>query len=198
MKGILKIVRRFRSKLEEKEVIKDYIDDNGFNIDKLINQYYGYVYIIVNNLKSISISNEDMEEIISDTFLGIWKNSSKLDKNVPIKPYLVGIIKNVIRNKYRTTKIDYSISDYEDIIIDATDFERIAEEKEQNEIIKSTLKNMKKEDYEIFIMFYYESKRIKEIASQMEFSESKVKVILHRIRKEIKKNLKNGGYSYGK
>ena len=183
--------------MEKKEVIKDYMEGNGFNIDELINQYYGYVYIIVKNFKSIILSNEDMEEIISDTFFAIWKNSSKIDENVPIKPYLLGIIKNVIRNKYRTTNIDCAITDYENTIMDITEYEKIVEENEQNKIIKDTLNSMKKEEYEIFIMFYYEAKKIKEIAQKTGFSESKVKVVLHRIRKEVKKNLKNGGYGYG-
>lgn len=183
--------------MKKEELIKNYMGKNGFNIDELMNQYYGYVYIIVKNLKSVILSNEDMEEIISDTFFAIWKNSSKIDENVPIKPYLLGIIKNVMRNKYRTTNIDYSITDYENTIIDITNFEKIVEENEQNKIIKDTLNCMKKEEYEIFIMFYYEAKKIKEIAQKMGFSESRVKVILHRIRKEIKKNLKNGGYGYG-
>lgn len=182
--------------MEKNNTIKDYINNYNIDVDKLINDYYGYVYIIVKNAKSINISNEDMEEVISDTFLAVWKNCSRLSVDTPVKPYLAGIIKNILKNKYRSMHINYSISDYEDTIIDTTNFEKIAEEDEQNRIIKSTLNGMKKEEYDVFIMFYYEAKKIKEIAKIMHFSESKVKVLLHRIRKEIKKNLKNGGYGY--
>ena len=55
-----------------------------------------------------------------------------------------------------------------------------------------------KKEYKIFIMFYYENKAIKEIATKMNCSGGKVKIILHRVRKIIKKNLEDGGYSYGK
>lgn len=182
--------------MKKKSTIKDYINNHNINIDELINDYYGYVYIIVKNSKNINISNEDMEEIISDTFFAVWKNCNKINSYIQVKPYLAGIIKNIMRNRYRSININYSISDYEDTIIDTTEFEKVAEENEQNEIIKKTLNDMKKEEYEIFIMFYYEAKKIKEIAKKMNFSESNVKVILHRIRKEIKKNLKNGGYGY--
>lgn len=184
--------------MENKEKIKDYIDRNSINIEKLINEYYGYVYTIVKNMKSIYISNEDMEEIISDTFFAIWKNSRKLKEDVYIKPYLAGTVKNIIKNKYRTTNLDFSIVDYEEKIIDITSLQKITEENEQNEIIRNTLKKMKKEEYKIFMMFYYENLKIKEIAKKLSISESKVKVILHRIRKQIKRNLENGGYGYGK
>ena len=47
-------------------------------------------------------------------------------------------------------------------------------------------------------MFYYESKSVKEIAKVLNLSTSNVKTILHRVRKAIKRNLEDGGYSYGK
>ncbi len=42
---------------------------------------------------SISITDEDVEEIISDVFVAIWKNSTNLLKTTKIKPYLTGISK---------------------------------------------------------------------------------------------------------
>lgn len=184
--------------MESKEKIKDYMESSNLNIEKLINEYYAYVYTIVKNLKSISLSNEDMEEIISDTFFAIWKNSKQLSQDVNIKPYLAGIAKNIIKNKYRTTHINFSIADYEEKIIDIASLQKITEENEQNEIIQKTLKEMKKGEYEVFMMFYYEALKIKDIAKRLFITESKVKVILHRVRKKIKRNLENGGYGYGK
>lgn len=74
----------------------------------------------------------------------------------------------------------------------------IAIENDQNDIIKSTLKELKSQEYQVFIMFYSEGKTVKEIAKILNFSESKVKVVLHRVMKKIKTNLEDGGYSYGK
>lgn len=128
------------------EILKDYLVNNKIDMDKMLDDFYGYVYIIVKNNVSISITNEDIEEIIAD--------SSNLQK--------------------------------------------ISEENEQNNIIKNTLKILKQDDYNIFIMFYYESKTIKEISKILNCSENKIKVILHRVRKIIKKNLEDGGYGYGK
>ena len=197
MKVNLKIVRRFRSKLE-KEILKDYLKNNILDIDKLLDDFYGYVYIIVKNVVNIFITDEDIEEIISDVFLAIWKNKEKLSDTTVVKSYLAGITKNVIKNKYRNIKINFSISDYEESIVDTFDIEEISEIKEQDRIIHSTLQKLKIEEYKIFIMFYYEAKSIKEISKVLDLSTSNVKTILHRIRKIIKRNLENGGYGYGK
>ena len=180
------------------EILKDYLKNGKVYIDKIIDDFYGYVYIIVKNGVSIAMTDEDIEEIVSDVFVAIWKNSINLLKTTEIKPYLIGIAKNVIRNKYRNTELNFSISDYEENLIDTCNIEKITEENEQNKVILDTLKTVKPKEYEIFIMFYYESKSVKEIAKVLNLSTSNVKTILHRVRKVIKRNLEDGGYSYGK
>jgi len=47
-------------------------------------------------------------------------------------------------------------------------------------------------------MFYYENRTTKEIAEYLNCTVGNVKVILHRVRKKIRKNLEDGGYGYGK
>ena len=108
------------------------------------------------------------------------------------------ILPNIIRNKYRNTKLNFSISNYEENLEDACNIEKSMEETEQNKVILDTLKSLKPKEYEIFILFYYESKSIKEIAKVLNLSTSNVKIILHRIRKIIKRNLEDGGYGYGR
>lgn len=184
--------------MEKREItLKEYSKGNRLDIDRIIEDYYGYIYMIVKNTKSIGILEEDIEEIISDVFLALWKNYGNLEEETKLKPYLIGITKNVLKNKYRTTKMDCPISDYEEQLVTPHTLEIISEEREQNEMIKKSLKNLKQEEYQIFMAFYYENKKIKEIAKRLEISESKVKVILHRVRKELKEQLKKGGYSYG-
>ena len=182
----------------KKEILKDYLLNDKVDIDKLLDDFYGYVYIIVKNGVSIYLTDEDIEEIVSDVFIAIWKNSDKLSYSTDLKAYLAGITKNIIKNKYRKTEVNFSISDYEEKIVDNSNLEKITEENEQNFIIKETLKTLKTEEYEIFIMFYYEAKTIKEIAKKLNCTVGKVKVILHRVRKIIRKNLEDGGYGYGK
>lgn len=196
MKDILK--RRFKSKVEKREMtLKEYSKNNRLDIDKVVEEYYGYIYMIVKNIKSAGVLEEDVEEIISDVFLALWKNCANLTEETKVKPYLTGIAKNVLKNKYRKTKMDFSLSDYEEQLIAPHTLEVISEEREQNEMIKDALKMLKTEEYQIFMAFYYENKKIKEIAKNLEVSESKVKVILHRVRKELKSKLRKGGYSYG-
>lgn len=182
----------------KREVLNDYLVNGKIDIDKFLDDFYGYVYIIAKNTVSIHITDEDIEEILSDVFMAVWKNCNKLSYTTDLKAYLAGATKNIIRNKYRKTEINFSITDYEEKIIADSNLEKITEENEQNRIIKNTLKTLKKEEYKIFIKFYFEAKTINEIAKELNCSDGKVKVILHRVRKKIKRNLEDGGYGYGK
>lgn len=184
---------REMKKVEEKTIDK-YIENDALNIEKVINEYSGYIYIIVKNLAKETISKEDIEEIISDVFVTFWNNREKLDKTKPIKSYLAGITKNLIKLKYRKIQFDFNIDDYENRLITNLSIEENFEIREGNNIVEKELEKMKKEDKDIFIMYYYNSKKIKEISKTLNISESKVKTKLHRIRKKLRKELEKNGY----
>ena len=144
-------------------------------------------------------NQEDIEEILSDVFMILWKNQERLDKSMNIKPYLVGITKNLVRKKYRINVISHeNIEDYEDKVSDYVDVENLIEENEKSKIVQHMIDNMKPEEQQIFVMFYYQAKKIKEISKELKISEVKVKVTLYRLRKLAKKKLKERGYDYGK
>ena len=180
----------------KKETIEAFEKNGVLDIENVIKCYNAYIYKILSN----TISNEqDIEEILSDVFIILWKNYKRLDKQDKIKPYLIGITKNLIKKKYReySIKID-DIEIYEDTIVQNTNIEELVENKEKSRIISNTLNNMKELEKAVFIMFYYNQKKIKEIAKSLNISEAKVKIILHRVRKCIKKKLKERGYDYEK
>ena len=182
--------------MERKEIINDYMDHGKIQIEDIIDHYYHYVYTIIKNTKNEYITYEDMEEMISDVFVVLWKKSQSLDKNIPIGPYIAGITRNVVRNKYRSMHLDLSLSEYEYLDIDTADIHNHLKEKEQNNIIREALHKIKNEDYQIFMMYYYKDKKIKEISKSLHISESKTKIVLYRVRKKLKKALKKEGYNY--
>ena len=102
----------------------------------------------------------------------------------------------MIKKKYRKLKIVENIEDYDDKLVSLENLELTFAESEKNRAIFDEINKLKKEDKEIFISYYYEGKRIKEISIIFNISESKVKSKLFRIRKRLNKILKERGYSY--
>lgn len=180
----------------EEKTIELFKKNEILDIERVIENYSSYIYRILTN----NISNEaDIEEIVADVFIIFWKNYSRLEVTTPIRPYLVGIARNLIKKKYKEYSIQLEdVELYEERIAYQIDLESLAEDQEKSRIISETLNKMKQEERTIFILFYYNQQKIKDIAKFLKVSEAKVKIVLHRMRKLIKKNLKERGYNYGK
>lgn len=165
-------------------------------LEKIVNKYTNYLYTTVTNMSYGNLSSEDIEEIISDVFFIFWKNKEKFDTSKKLNLYLAGIAKNLIKSKYRKIHINSNIEDYESILIDNYDISYNYEQIEKTRIIEDSLNCMQKEDKDMFVLYYYFSKSIKEIANELNCSEFKIKSKLFRIRKKIKTNLERSGYRY--
>ena len=175
--------------------ISAYFDKNQLLIEKIVNDYNNYIRTIIKN-STISLSNEDTDEIVLDVFMALWKNQSKLDRNKSMSAYISGITNNLIKYKFRQNKTHENIEDFEDVSNDMNNIELISIQNEKEIIISNELDNLKTEDRQIFIEYYYSQKSIKEISYTLNMSESKIKSKLFRIRKRLYKTLKKRGYNY--
>lgn len=176
-------------------LIKQYIYNNRLNIEKVMNDFTPYIYTIISN-KNSNLKDEDIEELISDVFLAVWKNQKKLDIDKEMSSYLAGITKNLYFKKIKYLENVIDISDYENNLCEIENIEMKTENNEKNNLIMIEINNMKQEDKEIFMSYYYYSKTMKEIAEQLRIKEEKVKSRLFRIRRKLKKSLEKRGYSY--
>ncbi len=181
--------------MNENKKICDYYKNNELDLKRIIDEYSGYIYKIIENMSIQYLSKEDIEEIISDTFVVLWKNRDRLEKSKSLSPYIAGITKNLVREKSRVINIHNDIEDYENIIQDFFIIDMMCEQREKIAIIDKTVKNMKKIDIEIFELYYYSAMKYNEIANILNISEFSIKSKLFRIRKKIKKELLKGGYS---
>ena len=181
--------------MKKREEIKKYKNNDKLELEKIIDEYSGYIYKIIKNMSNKYLSSEDIEEIVSDTFFILWKNKEKLDEDKILSFYIAGIVRNLVKEKARVININNDISNYENILQDEIKIDMICEQREKISIIEKTIRKMKKEDITIFNLYYYSSRKIKEIAIVLGISEFNVKSRLYRIRKKIKKELSKGGYS---
>ena len=176
-------------KLKETKQLWNYYKNNELDLDGIIEDFAPYITAVINNGTDDSLSFEDKEEIFSDTFFILWKNKNRLNMNLPVHSYLVGITRNLIKEKYRKNKINYNIDDYENDIFNSINM--YDSDRELILDLERKVSNLKDIDVQIVNLFYYSSKTIKDIAKILNISELNVKTKLHRIRKKIKQELKD-------
>jgi len=179
--------------LNSSNKIKHYIVNNELDLEKIINDYSAYVGAIINNVSKYSISNEDKEEICSDVFYILWKNTYKLDINKAMSSYIAGITRNIVKDYLKKNKVLYDISDYENDLYSYDEIELLDNNLEEIIRLEKKINDMKEIDKKIFLDFYYFSKSIKDIAKEQNITEFSVKQRLYRIRNKIKKEVKKYG-----
>lgn len=175
--------------MKQYKLLEDYVKDGKLDIETVIKEYSGYVYTSIINMSNNVLSNEDIEEIISDVFFVLWKNKDKLKKTDKVNFYLVGIAKNLLKEKYRKLKENLNIDDYENYLSNDKALDEIYEEQTKMQILQKRLNSLNDNDKKIFRLFYYGNKKSKEIATELKMNEITVRSRLHRIKKQIKKDL---------
>ena len=174
-----------------KDVIEKYAINGKLDLDKIVDDYSSYVKTIINNAVGNNLNSEDKEEILLDTFFILWKSFNDNKNIYALDSYIAGITRNLIKEKFRKLHYTVDISDYENIIPMDTN-ELYEEEREEIAYLENSLKNLKELDVKIINLYYYSSKSVKDIAEELDISESNVKTKLHRIRKKLQKELSKG------
>lgn len=179
--------------MEENNKLEKYIINGNIDLNRIVDDYIPYVRTIIQNMNYNKLTEEDKEEIISDTFLILWKKYTENYNINSLSSYIAGITRNLTRNKINSIKETVDIEDCENILKYSNVDNHLEELEEINQISKR-IKGLKEIDFKIINMFYYSAESIKDIAKKLKLSEMNVKTRLHRIRKKIKNELKQGGF----
>ena len=148
----LELKKEFRSKLKNK--IEKYKNNQKLDLEKVIDEYSSYVRTIINNMASEYLSKEDIEEILSDTFFILWKNTDKLEDDKLLSSYIAGITRNLVKEKGRKTQVNFDIFEYENILQDNIKVDMICEQREKVNILEKTIRGLKEDDILIFNLYY--------------------------------------------
>ena len=160
--------------------------------DKTYNQVLKYVVCKCSNM-------EDVNDIIQETYLEVY-NAIIKDKNINnFDKYIIGIAKNKIKKHYSLLYRIHTISLFNnkdnnlellDNIKSDTDIEEIILKTSDIERIWDYLKSKKIIIQRIFYLYYELDLTIKEIAKELEVSESYTKNCLYRTLKELQEFLR--------
>lgn len=72
------------------------------SLEAVIDIYTPYVSVIVYNIIGSQMTREDVEEVVSDVFISLWRNAENLDINKGcIRTYIGTVARNLAKNKLR-------------------------------------------------------------------------------------------------
>lgn len=141
----------------------------------------------------------DAEECENDTYVATWNAIPPTRPNI-LSAFLGKIARNIALNRYeynkaqkRNNEFDLVLSELEECIASKNTVEATVEEGVVASMLDDFLEGLKKETRVIFVRRYWYSDSVKDIAKRLQISESKVKTVLFRTRKELQDYLAERG-----
>ena len=144
--------------------------------------------------RSLLSSFEDAEECVNDTYADAWGAMPDARPQF-LGAFLSKITRRISIDRYRKEHrerrggVDNLLSELSECIPAEDEYERESDSRAIREVLNSFLNSLPKEKRVMFVLRYFYSKPISEIARQMDVGESKIKTALHRMREELKERL---------
>lgn len=144
---------------------------------------------------------QDADECVNDTYLVAW-NTIPPHRPQYLSTFLGKITRRIAIDKWRVKQakrrgngeIVFALEELVDCIPDSKDVEREIENRELAGYINTFLKTLSVTERKVFVCRYWYLDSVADISKQFRFSQSKVKMMLHRIRKRMRTYLETEGF----
>ncbi len=143
---------------------------------------------------SLLSSHEDAEECVNDTYLGAW-NAMPSARPMYLGPFLSKITRRLSIDRWRREhrqKRGGVAGMVEELTECIPDGSTPAEEYERGRLrdtLNAFLRTLTEEKRAIFVRRYFYAQEIRTIAQEIGVSEANVKIVLHRLREQLKQRL---------
>lgn len=180
--------------MRDEELIAALQSGDANALEKVIDQYGGYVMAVVWRVLGTSAPQQDKEEIVSDVFVALWKNISTLKPESRLKAWFAVVARNHALNWVRSFRPAEELR--EDFYVsDKSEVEEPVERQEQEQLVRDVVDGLKGDDRSLFIRYYYWNQSITQIADETGMNPSTIKSRLFRGRQTLKAELSQRGYT---
>ncbi|WP_314733487.1 RNA polymerase sigma factor [Anaerobacillus sp. CMMVII] len=162
------------------------------NIEEEIRTIYReYFKDVYHFIVSFTSSHDEAEDLTQEVFVRLFKSLPRFNGRSDLKTWIFSIAKNVAIDHYRSLKRQII---FNDLLLKLTPSkekttEEIVEAKEDLRNVDAALKNLKYDYRMVIVLRGINEFTIKETATILGWSESKVKVNYHRGLKLLKESL---------
>lgn len=160
-------------------------------LDQAMEFYTPYLSAVVWRALGPAAVQEDVEEIVSDAFLSLWRSRDKLESERGVKSWLAAVARNKAIDRLRTSPpAPLPLSEAEQ-----RGGPRPDEELERRlfaDALRREVEALESPDRELILRFYYEGEKLKDAARDLGLSVPAAKTRLHRARQKLKNRLQEG------
>lgn len=186
--------RKEAASLTEKHALTLLRADRPGGLEWFIDRYTPYVSAVVRNILGRAMTEQDIEETVSDTFVTLWRSREKIRPG-QAKGYLGAIARSRALNRLRLAGSDLALE--EDILsLPEAGPEALAEGRERDEAVRRAVQSLTEPDREIFVRHYYYGQSAADVAALLGMTPEAVRQRLKRGRDRLRTVLTEGGNGY--
>ena len=157
------------------------------SIDEAIEVYTPYLSTVLYNMAGNRLPKEDIEEIVSDVFVMLWKNAEYIDlEKGTVKSYIAAAARNFALKRLNKNKDHTTLDDLE-----IPDGAPLPEENSANSAVWDAVMSLGEPDNEIFVRYYKYGEKLQNISKATGINISTIKTKLSRGKRKLKKILSN-------
>jgi RNA polymerase sigma-70 factor (ECF subfamily) len=179
--------------MNEKSLLRRLRRGDESVLPELIRRYSGYAYAIASNILSHVLCEEDIEEVVSDSFLSIWENRRNIETEM-LKAYLAAVVRNKAKTALRKHREEEPLDDdLLEISVPNQPEQRILLS-ELRELAHAAVDTLGEPDREIFQRYYFLYQKTEDISKALGLKDATVRAKLARGRKKLKDYLTERGF----
>lgn len=183
--------------MEDRDIIEMYFERIESAIAETASKYGKFCYNISINILQ---NRQDAEESVNDTYLQTWNSIPPARPN-SLPAYLGRIVRNISLNRIKAKRTqkrgsgEYELAydELAEIISDPQSVDDLIDEMLLKDLINQWLGTLTQEQRMVFVGRYWFFDSVTSISSKMNFSVSKTKMLLLRLRNELKEHLESEG-----
>ena len=181
--------------VEDSQIIELYWQRDEQAIAETAQKYGAFCFTIASSILTV---REDAEECVNDTYVDAW-GAMPTARPELLGAFLSKIVRRIsvdrFRERHREKRggIDNSLSELSECIPASGGIEEELDGERIRAELDAFLSSQPKEKRVAFVLRYFYSKSITEIALQLGVGESKVKTMLFRMREELRERLEVNG-----
>ena len=155
------------------------------SINEAVEVYTPYLSTVLYNTVGNRLPKEDIEEIVSDVFVMLWKNAEYIDlEKGTLRSYIAAAARNFALKRLNK-RIEYTCLDD----IEIADETSSAEEVSEKNSVWDAVMSLGEPDNEIFVRYYKFGEKLRDISRATGINISTVKTKLSRGKKKLKRIL---------
>ena len=165
-------------------------------LNRIMERFTPYLSTVVWNVMGSAAPVQDVEEVVSDTFLSLWTHRDTLDPAKGMRSWLAAAARNRAIDRMRASPPPpLPLEDTEPAGSPSPEEE--LERRAFAEALLHAVQALPPPDNELVYRFYYEEERLRDIARDLGLSVPAAKSRLCRARQKLKAILTKGGLADG-